>query len=49
VKNVKYEKPEVIALTPAINAIQGTTGSKVLQPANDSTHPEGIGAYEDWE
>ena len=46
---MKYEKPEVNVSTLAISAIQGTTGSKVAMPANDSTHPEGVGAYEDWE
>jgi hypothetical protein len=46
----KYETPRLTALTPAINAIQGTQGSK--QDTNVSDTPgdkEGIGAYADWE
>ncbi len=41
---MKYEKPEVVLLTPAIDAIQnsknGGTGDGVLDPSV---------AYEDWE
>jgi hypothetical protein len=43
---MKYETPELTALTPAINAIQGG------KPGNqdvDSFDHDPIGAYEDWE
>jgi hypothetical protein len=46
---MKYKKPEVTALTPAINAIQGHVGAKFAEPTRDNPLPEGIGAYEDWE
>lgn len=48
---MKYEKPEVTPLLPAINAIQGTVGHK-RPPAladNPITLPEAVGAYQDWE
>jgi hypothetical protein len=48
---MKYEKPEVTALLPAIKAIQGRTGDKVPPADHDNPvdKPEGIGAYQDWE
>ena len=50
---MKYETPELMALTPAINAIQSSsTSTKVLGPGPDgvqSQNNEGIGAYADWE
>jgi hypothetical protein len=46
---MKYEKPEVTALTPAINAIQ--TLSKISHTPFDSLvdHRENSSAYADWE
>jgi hypothetical protein len=47
---MRYEIPEVTALTPAIDAIQSTAPSKGMsysegpQPGKDATS-----AYEDWE
>lgn len=48
---MKYEAPEVTALTPAINAIQGDgpITSKVNSPTNDSPFLEAEAAYVDWE
>jgi hypothetical protein len=45
---MKYETPKLSALTPAINAIQGT---KVIGTPNDGSpmETEATGAYEDWE
>jgi hypothetical protein len=45
---MKYETPELTALTPAINAIQGSKGSS----GGDAPPPNGrdsTAAYEDWE
>ena len=48
---MKYEIPELTALTPAINAIQGS--KPTLDEAIDSATPhelnEASGAYADWE
>jgi hypothetical protein len=44
---MKYETPEMTALAPAINAIQGST-SKDHVPVQDGNN-ESISAYEDWE
>jgi hypothetical protein len=52
---MKYETPEMTALTPAINAIQSATGYP--QSKNTTMGPldtpydqhEVIGAYADWE
>jgi hypothetical protein len=46
---MKYEAPEVAALTPAINAIQGAGPSKHLFPTEEGILPEDVGAYADWE
>lgn len=46
---MKYEAPEVIALLPAINAIQGSGPNKVLDPITDSGRHESTSAYADWE
>jgi hypothetical protein len=48
---MKYETPELTALTTAINAIQGPSGSKTDSPLADSPimDKEGVGAYADWE
>jgi hypothetical protein len=45
---MKYETPELTALTPAVNAIQTT---KAATPTDDSSskHEIGMAAYEDWE
>ena len=44
---MKYETPELTALTPAINAIQ--QGSKGNPGSLESRHNETSMAYEDWE
>jgi hypothetical protein len=47
---MKYDTPEVTALTPAINAIQGSSDlNKVAIEGPDSFDEEGSGAYADWE
>jgi hypothetical protein len=51
---MKYETPELTALTPAINAIQGTGSGapKVAGSPGDGSSGqdnEHIGAYADWE
>jgi len=48
---MKYEAPELTALTPAINAIQGDgpMTSKIHSPTLDSPYLEAQGAYSDWE
>ena len=48
---MKYETPELTALTPAINAIQGTgtTNKEHIYPFADSEDWESVGAYADWE
>lgn len=44
---MKYETPELTALTPAIDAIQAI---KVSPNPTDGSQPEqSVGAYEDWE
>jgi hypothetical protein len=44
---MKYETPELTALAPAINAIQGVV-SKILNSNTDAFY-EGVAAYVDWE
>ena len=44
---MKYETPELTALTPAINAIQ--QGSKANPGGQEGGHNEVAFAYEDWE
>ena len=49
---MKYETPQMTALTPAINAIQssGSSSSKVIQSQFDGSEDyESPGAYTDWE
>jgi len=48
---MKYETPELTALTAPINAIQGTSGNKWDPPYRDSpiTDHEGVVGYADWE
>jgi hypothetical protein len=43
---MKYEKPEVTALIPAIKAVQSPKRSP---NPTDGIHPEVQVAYEDWE
>jgi hypothetical protein len=44
---MKYETPELSALTPAIDAIQA--GKNDNFPLESQLVYEGISAYEDWE
>jgi len=44
---MKYETPELTALTPAISAIQGT--GKLAPVGSDHAVNEINAAYEDWE
>jgi hypothetical protein len=46
---MKYNTPELTALTPAINAIQGSGSNKQHTPTEDSPEKENISAYQDWE
>jgi hypothetical protein len=49
---MKYETPQLTALTPAINAIQGpgTPTSKTITTQSDAPgQHESPGAYADWE
>jgi len=50
---MKYETPELTALTPAVSAIQGVFTHKGKKTTTDSQIPslvnEGLAAYEDWE
>jgi len=49
---MKYETPELTALTPAISAIESATGAKNVNGPGDSGQPnpnEHSGAYADWE
>lgn len=46
---MKYETPELSALTPAIDAIQSPLPTKVGGPTVDSGVWEDISAYQDWE
>jgi hypothetical protein len=45
---MEYETPELTALTPAINAIQGVIHKKQAD-VGDTLDDEGKAAYEDWE
>jgi len=52
VKTMKYETPELTALMPAINAIQGSNPSKVTHGTGDGNQPapnESNPGYADWE
>ena len=44
---MKYETPELTFLTPAIDAVQGTTNKD--SKTGDGDHKENASAYEDWE
>ena len=48
---MKYETPEMTALTPAINAIQSATVKEFnpLATDGDITENEMVGTYTDWE
>ncbi len=48
---MKYENPELTALTPAINAIQGTGPNKgsTTQPLDSQFQNESTNGYADWE
>ena len=47
---MKYETPELTALTPAVNAIQATKTINHPLDSQPTPQPEvGVGAYEDWE
>jgi len=45
---MKYETPELTALTPAINAIQATKVNQIHPLDSQSKNELGVG-YEDWE
>ena len=46
---MKYETPELKALTPAINAIQSISDLNKRNSGQDSVDQEGHPAYADWE
>ncbi len=49
---MKYETPELTVLTPAINAIESSSGAKNHTGPGDSGQPnpnEHSGVYADWE
>ena len=50
---MKYEAPELTALTPAINAIQSTSGANKTGALIEGQHPgqsnDATGGYADWE
>jgi hypothetical protein len=45
---MKYETPELTALTPAINAIQSFPKA-IVGELDSHDEVEGTGAYQDWE
>jgi hypothetical protein len=48
VNTMTYETPELTALTPAINAIQGTKSHVEIEDSKFEVEV-GPGAYQDWE
>jgi hypothetical protein len=48
---MKYETPNLAAVTPAINAIQGMgpASEKLHTPVEDGIEREVAAAYQDWE
>ncbi len=46
---MEYETPEVTALVPAIDAIQGTAGAKGQRLLETPLLRDAGGAYQDWE
>ena len=45
---MKYETPDLTALTPAISAIQGTASSKQEETFEDGKYSI-VNSYSDWE
>ncbi len=46
---MKYETPELTALTPAISAIQSTAPQKTGLNSDGAANNESLTTYEDWE
>jgi len=46
---MKYETPQLTALTPAINAIQGSGSVKPDQSKKDNLIHEAVSTYADWD
>lgn len=46
---MKYETPELTALTPAIHAIQGMATKGIYPPLESFHEYEAVGAYQDWQ
>jgi hypothetical protein len=46
---MKYEAPELMALTPAINAVQTSAKPDVQTHQDSDLVNEIVGAYADWE
>ncbi|MGD0466834.1 MAG: hypothetical protein ABSA54_00515 [Terriglobales bacterium] len=46
---MKYETPELTALTPAINTIQATSSKPQHYAVDGTVDNEGIPGYQDWE
>jgi len=46
---MKYETPELTALTTAINAVQSSGSKSILNPNFDGVGNEVTAAYTDWE
>jgi hypothetical protein len=48
---MKYQTPELTALTPAINAIQSVAPAKGIPGTEDAIfpHEEAVSGYADWE
>jgi hypothetical protein len=46
---MKYEAPELTALTPAINAIQAAKQTNTPSDGGGTPPNEPMGAYADWE
>ncbi len=46
---MKYETPELTALSPAINAIQFPKALPVNELDSPTLTEYGVGAYQDWE
>ncbi len=46
---MKYETPELTALSPAINAIQYPKGTMTNDHDTPAYVEIGVGAYQDWE
>ena len=49
VKTMKYETPELTALTPAINAIQQVSTKGIPTSGDNPDNNEGMVGYQDWE